>query len=94
MNRNTSLASDTLDFAKLKAIFRKNILWIILIFALCNLIAYLYIRYTKDVFEAESEIKLEVRTEANDFGITKLIEDQNVNLISGEIELIEGLHFF
>jgi tyrosine-protein kinase Etk/Wzc len=93
MNRNTSLTSDTIDFAKLKAIFRKNIVWIILIFALCNLIAYLYIRYTKDVFEAESEIKLEVRTEANDFGITKLIEDQNVNLISGEIELIESTLF-
>jgi len=89
MNRSTH-SSDTIDFAKLKAIFRKNIVGIVLIFIACNLVAYLYIRYTKEIYEAESEIKLEVRTEANDFGITKFIEDQNLNLIAGEIEMIQS----
>ncbi len=90
MNRNTPLAADTIDFAKLKAIFLKNIFWVLLIFIVFNLAAYLYIRYTKDIYEAESQIKLEIKSEANDFGITKLIEDQNLNLIAGEIELIQS----
>ncbi len=90
MDKGFNNSADTIDFAKLKAIFLKNIAWIILLFMLSNLVAYLYIRYTKNVYEAEAEIKLEFNNEANEFGITKIIEDQNLNLISGEIELIQS----
>jgi len=82
--------TDTIDFVKLKSIFKKNLIWVLLIFITTNLIAYLYIRYTKEVFEASSEIKLEIRSEANDFGITKMIDNQNLNILSGEIELIQS----
>jgi tyrosine-protein kinase Etk/Wzc len=88
--KQSLLANDTIDLNKLKAIFLKNIFWIILLFCTTNLISYFYIRYTKEVFEAWSEIKLEIRSEANDFGITKMMEDQNANILSGEIELIQS----
>lgn len=90
MEPGTGNSFETIDFPKLKAIFQKRILWVILLFLACNLVAYLAIRYTKNVYEAEAEIKLEVKNEANEFGITKLVEDQNLNLISGEIELIQS----
>jgi capsular exopolysaccharide synthesis family protein len=84
-------SAETIDFAKLKAIFLKNIFWVLLLFALSNLVAYLIIRYTKSIYEADSEIKLEVSNEANEFGITSIVEDQkSINLISGEIELIQS----
>jgi len=88
--KQTLSATDAIDFVKLKAIFFKNIFWVLLLFCTTNLIAYFYIRYTKDVFEAWSEIKLEIRSEANDFGITKMMENQNSNILSGEIELIQS----
>lgn len=90
MDKGFTNESETIDFSKLKSILLKNTVWVLLLFILCNLSAYLYIRYTKNVYEAEAEIKLEVNNEANEFGITKLMEDQSLNLISGEIELIQS----
>lgn len=90
MDKGFTNESETIDFSKLKSILLKNTVWVLLLFILCNLSAYLYIRYTKNVYEAEAEIKLEVNNEANEFGITKIMEDQNLNLISGEIELIQS----
>lgn len=90
MDKNFNDSAETIDFPKLKAIFLKNMLWVLLLFLLCNLVAYLFIRYTKNIYEASAEIKLELKNEANEFGITKIIEDQNLNLLSGEIELIQS----
>lgn len=90
MDNSLNAGTETIDFAKLRAIFLKNIFWIVLLFTICNLVAYIFIRYTKSVYEAEAEIKLEVKNEANEFGITKIIEDQSINLLSGEIELIQS----
>jgi capsular exopolysaccharide synthesis family protein len=90
MEKNHNDSAETIDFPKLKAIFLKNTPWVLALFLMCNLVAYLFIRYTKNVYEAEAEIKLELKNEANEFGITKFIEDQNLNLLSGEIELIQS----
>lgn len=93
MDKGFTNETETIDFSKLRSILLKNVVWILLLFILCNLTAYIYIRYTKNVYEAEAEIKLEVNNEANEFGITKIIEDQSLNLISGEIELIQSSLF-
>lgn len=90
MDNSLNAGTETIDFAKLRAIFLKNIFWIVMLFTICNLVAYIFIRYTKSVYEADAEIKLEVKNEANEFGITKIIEDQSINLLSGEIELIQS----
>ncbi len=87
-------AMDTIDFDKLKMIFRKNLVWVILVLASTNFAAYIYLRYTKTVYEAESELKLDVKQDATEFGIKNLQENQNVNIISGEIEQITSKLFF
>jgi capsular exopolysaccharide synthesis family protein len=39
-------------------------------------------------------MKLEIKKDATDFGIKNIVEDQNLNLISGEIEQIKSKIFF
>ncbi len=91
----TIITSDIegIDFNKLRIIVRKNILWIIGIFIAVNLAAYLTIRWTKDVYESGSEMKLDIKQNAAELGIQKLVEDQNLNIIAGEIEQIKSKVF-
>jgi capsular exopolysaccharide synthesis family protein len=87
-------SADTLDFNKLKIIIRTNLAWIALIILLTNAIAYFYLRYTKDQYESVSEIKLDVKQDAQELGIRELVpERQNVNIISAEIETIKSKLF-
>jgi capsular exopolysaccharide synthesis family protein len=90
---DTNNSIEGIDFEKLGAVFKKNLFWVILLFILCNLTAYLFIRYTKDVFESESELKLDIKSNATEFGIKNVIEDQNLNIVSGEIEQIKSKLF-
>lgn len=85
---------DTIDFDKLRMILRRNVVLLFLILFGTNLAAYLYIRYTKTVFEADSELKLDVNTDATEFGIKNLQENQNLNIISGEIEQMTSKLFY
>jgi tyrosine-protein kinase Etk/Wzc len=87
-------STDSIDFEKLTAVFRKHLLWFIIIFFATNLGAYLFIRYTKDLFESESELKLDIKRDATELGIKPMIEDQNLNIVSGEIEQIKSKLFF
>ncbi len=87
-------APDSIDPEKLLSVFRKNLQWIILIFLASNFVAYLTIRYTKDLFESESELKLDIKRDATELGIKTVIEDQNLNMVSGEIEQIKSKLFF
>jgi tyrosine-protein kinase Etk/Wzc len=81
---------DGLDFNKLTIIIRNNWYWLALIFVLINSLAYLTIRYTKNVFESESVLKLEMNENATELGIKSIVEDQNINLIAGEIDIIKS----
>lgn len=56
--------------------------------------AYLVIRWTKPLYESVSEVKLDVEANATELGITSLAENQNLNVISGEIELLRSKLFF
>ena len=86
--------SEGIDFNKLKTTVRNNLLWIILIFAFINLLTYLlFIRYTPDVYESSSEIKLDIKNEASELGIKTFMEDQSLNIMSGEIEIIQSKLF-
>jgi capsular exopolysaccharide synthesis family protein len=88
-----STAIEGIDFNKLTIAFRNNWMWIVIIFFVVNFTAYLFIRYTKNLYESSSELKLDVKQEATEFGIKSAIEDQNLNLISGEIEIIQSRLF-
>jgi len=83
-----------IDIEKLSTVFRKNLLWIILIFLASNITAYLTIRWTKDLYESESELKLDTKQNASGLGIKGIVEDQNLNIISGEIEQIKSKLFY
>ena len=85
--------SESIDFGKLRTIARNNILWIVLIFVAANAISFLYVRYTKDVYESVSEIKLDVKQDASELGIREMVPDKNLDLISGEIETIQSKLF-
>ena len=86
-------AAEGVDFNKLRIAFRNNWVWVVLIFFLVNFTAYLFVRYTKNLYESSSELKLDVKEDATEFGIKTAIEDQNLNLISGEIEIIQSRLF-
>lgn len=85
--------SDAIDFNKLGIIIRSKLIWIILIFIATNTAAYLIIRYSQDRFESQSELKLDIKNDATELGIKTFVEDQNLNIISGEIELLQSRLF-
>lgn len=93
-SKNDMANPDSINVEKLGATVRKNVPWIVLIFLVANLTAYLTIRYTKDLFESESELKLDIKRDATDLGIKTVMEDQNLNIVSGEIEQIKSKLFF
>jgi tyrosine-protein kinase Etk/Wzc len=88
--RTDSFNEDSIDFNKLSLIVRKNWHWMLLIFLSINAFAYLFIRYTKNVYESASEIKLDINDEASEIGIKNVMEDKYVNIVSGEIEIIRS----
>ncbi len=88
-----SNAVEGIDFNKLKIAVRNNWMWIVIIFFIFNFTAYLFNRYTKNLYQSSSDLKLDVKQEATEFGIKSAIEDQNLNLISGEIEIIQSRLF-
>jgi tyrosine-protein kinase Etk/Wzc len=89
MDIKTTTSADSIDTEKLVAVIRKNLIWIILIFLATNLIAYLTIRYTKDLFESESELKLDIKRDATELGIKTMIDDQNLNIVRNRTNKVE-----
>jgi tyrosine-protein kinase Etk/Wzc len=82
-----------IDFNTLRVVIRNNWFWLLLIFILINSVAYLAIRYTKNLYQSESELKLDIKKNASELGIKSVVEDQNVNVVSGEIEIIKSKLF-
>lgn len=85
--------AETIDFGKLKTIVRSNVLWLVLIFIATNAVSILYVRYTKAVYQSESEIKLDFKQDASELGIRGMVPDKNLDLISGEIETMQSKLF-
>ena len=92
-NQIANQSAEGIDFNKLKISFRNNWMWVVIIFFVFNFAAYLFVRYTKNLYESSSELKLDVKQEATEFGIKSAMEDPNLNLISGEIEIIQSRLF-
>ncbi|HEY5823405.1 MAG TPA: hypothetical protein VIT44_03520, partial [Cyclobacteriaceae bacterium] len=90
---NSAPSIDGIDLEKLRVIFRKNLLGSILILVTTLSISYLYLRYTKSIYQSDSELKLDVKEEASVLRINSYAEDENLNLISGEIEQIKSRFF-
>lgn len=95
--RNFHTAAESfegIDFNKLRNILRHNWGWIALLVLLTNLGAYLVVRYTQDLYQSESEIKLDIKQDASELGFRDFLpERQQVNVIAGEIETIQSKLF-
>ena len=59
--RSQSQSPEGIDLNKLKIVVRRNWLWLAIIFIVVNASAYLYTRYTKNIYQSDSELKLEVK---------------------------------
>lgn len=85
---------ETIDLSKLRFIVRSKWIWIVLLLLFSNGAAIIYTRYTKELFESESEIKLDIKQDATELGIRDMLpERQQVNIISAEIETIKSKLF-
>lgn len=92
MTDSSQLSS--LDTEKFLITFRKKLPLAVLIAVVVIVGAYLYLRYTKPLYESSSELKFDFQSEAQVFGFNPLgDETNNLNNISGEIELIRSKVF-
>ncbi|WP_133271601.1 GumC family protein [Hymenobacter radiodurans] len=87
-------AGDGLDFTTLLQVARKSLPWIALLIALGLTGAWLFLRYTKPVYQSSSVIKIDERTEAGLLGMGPVggaVEKrQELANLSGEVELIKS----
>lgn len=83
---------ESIDVVKLGLLLRKHYLLLVLLFFLPVVGAYLYLRYTKPVFESESELRLEVKKPAT-LSILPALDEQAGSELSGEIEQIRSRMF-
>ncbi len=85
---------NSLDVGKIYAILKRSLVWILIIMVVTNVLAFLVLRWTKPVYQASSNLKIDFKNEANALGIDSRFTDQNLNNISGEIELLRSNLFF
>ncbi|HBH23594.1 MAG TPA: tyrosine protein kinase [Cytophagales bacterium] len=80
------------DFDKLQMVFKRSlpVLIMLLIFSVAT--AYLTIRYTKDLYQSESVLQLDIKSEAQVLGFRSF--DEDINNLSKEIELLKSKLFF
>ena len=84
--------SEGIDLKKVWQTIRKKAAWLGIILLLTNMVAYLYMRYTRPVYESHSVLKLDVKSEANILGLNTI--SQNLDDLAGEIELLKSNLFF
>jgi tyrosine-protein kinase Etk/Wzc len=83
-----------IDWLKLRLIFKKSLPWFGVIFVILIATAILYIRYTKPMYQSNSEIKLDQENQSNILGLNQYEQTSNFALLSSEMELIRSRLFF
>jgi tyrosine-protein kinase Etk/Wzc len=79
-----------LDFEKILNVLKKNLLTMIIIIAITVSASFLYLRYTPPIYQSESILKLNLKKEARVLGLIGTDNDQDINQLSGEIELLRS----
>ncbi|MDB5258141.1 MAG: polysaccharide biosynthesis tyrosine autokinase [Chitinophagaceae bacterium] len=91
---SSDVFSQEFDITRLIVVFRKNLIWIVLILICSILGAYFFIRYTKPLFESKSQLKLDLNSEATAVGLSKvdpsLEEYSSASKVAGEVEFIKS----
>lgn len=87
-------AAGSLDMSRLGLVFKKSIIWYIIVTSLLIAAAIFYIRYTPPIFESSAEIKLNIKSEANLLGLNAMaVEPPNYSGILSEIEMVRSRLF-
>jgi capsular exopolysaccharide synthesis family protein len=82
---------DSIDFEKILHILRKNWYWLLIIPTLFLSSAYLYLRYTKPLFQSTSNLKMEIKDESIGLIVQNpVISTNNQDNIAGELEVIRS----
>ncbi len=82
------------DKDKFLTVLKKLVPWIILLFVIAGLTAYLVVRYTKPLYESKSVLKLDIKREASILGLNPIDEEQTYDNLLSEIELLESRLFY
>ncbi|WP_224994502.1 polysaccharide biosynthesis tyrosine autokinase [Cesiribacter sp. SM1] len=82
----------SIDFDKLFSVLKKSLPVIVVIFLVCNMAAYLYVRYTKPLYQSNSELQLTENKPAASFGFVDS-DKATMEGMSSEIELIKSKLF-
>jgi capsular exopolysaccharide synthesis family protein len=78
-----------LDLPRIWSIIAKNWIWLMALFFVFPIAGYLYLRYTKPLYESYSTLRLSVKSNPNVLGIAGL-SDENIASLQGEIELLRS----
>ncbi|MEP2026484.1 MAG: polysaccharide biosynthesis tyrosine autokinase [Reichenbachiella sp.] len=89
----TEGAFDNFDFEKFRQVFVSGWPWVLGIMILSMSLSFLYIRYTKPIYSAESILKLDIKNDANLLGLQNPLE-KDIKGIAGEIEILRSRLFF
>ncbi|KOY85445.1 hypothetical protein AD998_04110 [bacterium 336/3] len=81
---------DSIDIDKILHILRKNWYWVIIIPTIFLLAAYLYLRYTKPLFQSSSNLKMEIKDESSGLNIQNPLITAPQDNIAGELEVIRS----
>ena len=87
-------APSTIDPGKILRIVKKSFIWLILIILITNSAAFVFLRYTKPVYQSSSIMKLEIESDASVLGFSNPELNSNLQGLSGEIELLKSKLFF
>ncbi len=90
--RSAESPIEGIDFQKLVILLKKYAFVLPALFAVPIISSYLYLRYTKNVYESESELKLEIKKQT-ELSLLPTVENQPGSELSGEIEQIRSKVF-
>jgi capsular exopolysaccharide synthesis family protein len=80
-----------INFEKLIFIVRKNIFYLVLLLIIGIVGAFVYLRYTKAIYEATAQIKLEYKTSSKIIDIEMPFDAEgNAEYLAGEIQIIRS----
>ncbi|MES2732393.1 MAG: polysaccharide biosynthesis tyrosine autokinase [Bacteroidota bacterium] len=78
-----------IDLGKLWLIFKRNLFWLILFPMATVVLAYVFLRYAKPLYQSASSLRLDMKNESSILGF-QTMSTEDYSDLSGEIELIKS----
>lgn len=83
---------ENVDFQRFIYVIRNNLFLLTLLIAFCISSSFLYLRYTKEIFESKSTLKLDLKQDATEIGLSQKLSKNGsgFNHLFGEIEMLKS----